>query len=78
MQIDAPPLTEEELNSIYTWIDGIPLTRPKRNITRDFADGCMLAEIVGYYLPRHIEVHNYSLAHSVQQKNYNWNTLNGR
>lgn len=63
--MDAPPLNEEELNQIYNWIDGIPLTRPKKNITRDFADGCMLAEIVAHYCPKIVEVHNYSLAHSV-------------
>lgn len=74
--MDAPPLTEEELNSIYNWVDEIPLTRPKKNITRDFADGCMVAEIVNHYFPKLIEIHNYSLAHSVQQKLYNWNTLN--
>lgn len=64
--MDAPPLTEEELNSIYNWVDEIPLTRPKKNITRDFADGCMVAEIVNHYFPKLIEIHNYSLAHSVQ------------
>jgi hypothetical protein len=35
----APPITEEELQDIYTWVDQIPLSRPKRNIARDFADG---------------------------------------
>nr|KAG5704086.1 hypothetical protein BaRGS_017590 [Batillaria attramentaria] len=34
---------QAELEELYTWIDGIPLTRPKRNIARDFADGdCVL------------------------------------
>jgi hypothetical protein len=32
-------MDDEELQRLYTWIDEIPLTRPKRNITRDFADG---------------------------------------
>jgi hypothetical protein len=32
-------LTDEELQKIYVWIDSIPLTRPKRNIQRDFSDG---------------------------------------
>ena len=30
---------ESELEDLYSWIDGIPLTRPKRNISRDFSDG---------------------------------------
>lgn len=38
----------------------------------------MLAEIVSHYVPRIVEVHNYSLAHSATQKLYNWNTLNSR
>ena len=32
-------LDEEELQRIYTWVDDIPLSRPKKNITRDFSDG---------------------------------------
>lgn len=30
---------EAELQELYSWIDGIPLSRPKRNIARDFSDG---------------------------------------
>ena len=37
--MDAPPLSEEELTEVYNWVDQIPLSRPKKNITRDFADG---------------------------------------
>lgn len=32
-----------ELQELYTWIDEVPLSRPKRNIARDFADGGELA-----------------------------------
>lgn len=32
-------LNEEELQDFYAWIDKIPLSRPKRHITRDFSDG---------------------------------------
>ena len=32
-------LNEEELQDLYAWIDKIPLSRPKRHITRDFSDG---------------------------------------
>lgn len=35
----AMSLDDEELQAIYTWVDEIPLSRPKRNIARDFADG---------------------------------------
>ena len=30
---------EEELQDLYIWVDGIPLSRPKKNIARDFSDG---------------------------------------
>ena len=52
------------------------MSRPKRNIQRDFADGVLCAEIVKHFLPKLIDLHNYSQAHSVAQKTYNWNTLN--
>lgn len=29
-----------------------------------------------HYLPHIVDLHNYSNAHSVQQKSANWNTLN--
>ncbi len=31
------------MQQIYAWVDEIPLTRPKRNITRDFSDGGKIA-----------------------------------
>ncbi len=38
--MDGPKqLDEETLQDLYAWIDKIPLSRPKRNITRDFSDG---------------------------------------
>lgn len=71
-------LTDEQLRSIYAWIDAIPLSRPKRNIARDFSDGCMLAEVIAAYFPEMVELHNYSAANSIQQKIYNFETLNQR
>jgi hypothetical protein len=37
--MECPKLTEEEMQIIYNWVDQIPLSRPKRNIARDFSDG---------------------------------------
>ena len=76
--IEAPQLDDEETQRIYEWIDDIPLSRPKRNIMRDFADGAMIAEVIGHYFPRLVELHNYPQAHSQQQKLTNWNTLNAK
>lgn len=37
--MNAPPLSAEELNEVYQWVDQLSLSRPKKNITRDFSDG---------------------------------------
>lgn len=36
-------MKEQELQEVYEMVDSIPLSRPKRNINRDFADGLMMA-----------------------------------
>ena len=30
---------EKEIEQIYEWVDSIPLSRVKKNISRDFSDG---------------------------------------
>jgi hypothetical protein len=32
-------LSDDELHALYAWVDELPLSRPKRNIARDFSDG---------------------------------------
>uniref|UniRef100_A0A8C7X897 Sperm flagellar 1 n=1 Tax=Oryzias sinensis TaxID=183150 RepID=A0A8C7X897_9TELE len=66
-------LSEEDL---FAWIDKIPLSRPKRNISRDFSDGVMAAEVVKHFFPKLVDLHNYIPANSTQQKLSNWNVLN--
>lgn len=67
---------DAELEQLYTWIDSIPLSRPKKNIARDFSDGVLVAEIVQYYFPKLIQMHNYTTASSSSQKKENWLLLN--
>ncbi|XP_066549657.1 sperm flagellar protein 1 isoform X2 [Amia ocellicauda] len=69
-------LNEETLQDLYAWIDTVPLSRPKRNIARDFSDRVMAAEVVKCFFPRLVELHNYIPANSTQQKLSNWGTLN--
>lgn len=71
-------LTDEQLKAIYAWIDAIPLSRPKRNIARDFSDGILFAEVIAAYFPQLVELHNYTAANSVKQKMSNFDTLNTR
>ncbi|EGR27238.1 sperm flagellar protein 1, putative [Ichthyophthirius multifiliis] len=73
--MDAPQLNEDELNEIYSWIDSISLSRPKKNMARDFADGVLMAEVIANFFPRLVQLHNYSGANSMKQKVYNWETL---
>ena len=40
--MNEPGMDEDELQLIYNWVDEIPLSRPKKNIARDFADGGIL------------------------------------
>jgi|Transcript_26390 hypothetical protein len=71
-------LTDEQLKALYAWIDAIPLSRPKRNIARDFSDGVLFAEVIAAYFPLLVELHNYTPANSMKQKIYNFETLNTR
>lgn len=65
-------MDDEDLQRVYQWIDEIPLSRPKRNIARDFADGVLTAETCAHYFPKLVEMHNYPAANSYAQKIYNW------
>ena len=69
-------LDEHLLQDLYAWIDQVPLSRSKRRIERDFSDGVMVAELVKYYFPNWVELHNYAAASNTQQKMINWGLLN--
>jgi len=69
-------LDPASLSHLYRWIDTIPLDRPKKNIARDFSDGVLMSQVVHYFFPKLVELHNYSASNSIDQKNYNWKTLN--
>lgn len=70
--------SENKLMYIYEWVDSIPLSRQKKNISRDFNDAVLLAEMIKYHYPRLVEMHNYPSACSTKQKLSNWNTLNSK
>lgn len=36
----------------------------------------LAAEVVAHFLPKLVQLHNYSQANSLRQKMYNWQTLN--
>ncbi|KAM4053902.1 sperm flagellar protein 1 [Anomaloglossus baeobatrachus] len=72
----AGEFDEQNLQDLYCWVDKIPLSRPKRNMSRDFSDGVLAAEVIKHYFPKMVEMHNYVPANSTQQKLSNWSTLN--
>ena len=76
VEVKKSALTDEELNDIYGWVDQFSLTRPKKNIARDFSDGLLVAEMVKGYYPKLVELHNFPSSHNVKQKTTNWGTLN--
>ena len=67
---------DNKLMYIYEWVDSIPLSRQKKNISRDFNDGVLLAEMIKYHYPRLVDLHNYPNASSTKAKLVNWETLN--
>ena len=69
-------IDENKILQIYEWVDSVNLSRPKKNIARDFADCVLIAEIIKISFPKLVELHNYVAANSVTKKVYNWNTLN--
>ena len=39
-------LDEKELDEVFDWIDSVQLSRPKKNLARDFSDGVLIAEVL--------------------------------
>ena len=72
----APELDEDEEQIVFNWIDEQELSRPKRNIHRDFSDGVLVSEIIHNHFPKLIEIHNYSSVSSKSDKYNNWVMLN--
>jgi hypothetical protein len=67
---------DNDIMYIYEWVDSIQLSRPKKNISRDFCDCVLLAEIIKHYIPRLVDLHNYPSVSNTKQKYINWNTFN--
>jgi hypothetical protein len=74
--MEAPPINEDEMEQLLEWIDGISFSRPKKNLSRDFSDGVLVAEILKQYYPKLVQLHNYPSASALNAKFNNWKTLN--
>ncbi|XP_061222932.1 sperm flagellar protein 1 [Neopsephotus bourkii] len=62
--------------ALYAWLDSVPLSRPRRNLARDFSDGVLAAELVRFFLPGLVQLHSYVPACATPQKLANWAHLN--
>ncbi|XP_063930379.1 sperm flagellar protein 1-like [Zophobas morio] len=69
---------EGDYEELYKWIEEHTISRPKRNINRDFADAVPLVEILKHHYPKLVELHNYCPKNSYSQKLINWETLNNK
>ena len=69
-------LDETSLDRLYSWVDGIPLSRPKKNMARDFSDGVLMADILCHFFPGVLKQHVYEVKHSTEQKVVQWNLIN--
>ncbi|XP_077638687.1 sperm flagellar protein 1 [Lonchura striata] len=77
MAAEGPePGPDSSLVSLYRWLDTVPLSRPRRNIARDFSDGVLAAEVVKFFFPSLVEMHSFVPTSSTAQKVANWGHLN--
>ena len=69
-------LDQKVLHDLYAWVDSIPLSRPKRNISRDFSDGVLIAEVISFHFPKYVDLHNFPSCNKIDGKRNNWHLLN--
>ncbi|XP_015429496.1 PREDICTED: sperm flagellar protein 1-like [Dufourea novaeangliae] len=69
-------ISEDQAEQLYTWIATIPFSKPKKNLTRNFSDAVLMAEVLKVYYPRFVDLHNYVPANNLTTKKENWNILN--
>lgn len=74
------PISDKDLKTVYKYVDEVPLSKPKKNIARDFSDCSQVALLVKHYLPKKhknlCHPHNYPEGNKKQVKLDNWSRLN--
>lgn len=74
--MEAPPISDHEAEEVLEWLETMTFSRTPKNLTRDFSDGVLMAEIMRHQLPTLVQLHNYQPANSSAAKYMNWKTLN--
>lgn len=76
MQLISETLTDADLEVIYKYVDAAPLTKAKKNISRDFSDCSQAAILIKHYLPAGykslIQPHNFIETNKRTEKVDNW------
>lgn len=67
---------DKDTMTILEWVDSANLSRTKRNLSRDFSDGVLLAELLKNHVPSLVDLHNYISSSNSKQKLANWLLLN--
>lgn len=68
-----------EYHLVYCWLDTLHFSKPKKNLTRDFADGVMFFEVLKQVCPQQIvEQHNVTPTFNKTQRLNNWKQIQKR
>jgi hypothetical protein len=60
----------------YNRLDRVPLSKPRNNVEKDFADGILAAEIVRFYYPDIVDFRMLRPALSVSERSEQWKLIN--
>ena len=65
-------LDAAELADLYEWLDSLPLGIVRSQVEKDFADGCLAAEVVRLYFPDIVNMKHFTPAQNVQDRIAQW------
>ena len=57
---------------ISKWFDKLDLTYSVRNLTRDLANGFVVAEILSRYYPKEVDIYQYYNGLRIEKRKDNW------
>ncbi|XP_066239678.1 spermatogenesis-associated protein 4 [Saccopteryx leptura] len=70
-----PPKSSRLSRSVLRWLQGLDLTFFPKNITRDFSNGFLIAEIFSVYYPWDLKISSFQNGTSLKSKLDNWSQL---
>ncbi|XP_045709771.1 sperm flagellar protein 1-like [Phyllostomus hastatus] len=74
----SAPWLPSALRGLCAWLDGLPLSRPKRHLARDSSDGVLLPGIVKHIRPQLVDLPSRVPTCNTDQKLGSWSILNGQ